>query len=113
MTVPEKQEIVLQAECDRSVVCHGLDQGQYRIDGFIQCRVGAIIDAGGFDQDVQLCDQLNSQHDHLLVKYVSGFRSAGDFLRQGLFVGQDRLGLFILDRGLFDLDVTHGKGSLL
>ena len=62
------------------VVRHGFNQSQHRINRLIQRGVGAIVDARCFDQDIQLCDQLNAQHDHLLVKNVAGFRPSSDLV---------------------------------
>ena len=51
---------------------HGVNQSQHRIDGLVQRRVGTVIDVGSFNQDVQLCDQLDAQYGHLLIKDVPG-----------------------------------------
>lgn len=82
VAVTQKQEVVLEPERHGLIVRQRVDDRQHRLDRLVQRRVRAAVNAGGLDQRVQLGDELEAQHHHLLVEDVPGFRSLRDLVRE-------------------------------
>jgi len=73
MPLAQEQEVVLQTDSNRFVLGKGLDHREGAIDRTVQCRVGAPVQFGHFDQDAHLRDQLGPEHQDLLIVDVAGF----------------------------------------
>ncbi len=108
---PEEEKVVLQAQRHGLIVGQRLDQGEHRLHRLIQRGIRPAMNLRGLDERIELGDELEAQHDELLIENISGFGPLPDFLRQGFLVCQQRLRLFVFCCGLNELEFTHGASS--